>query len=1662
MKHTTALIFGLLAASQAVQADTNIDQVPLFVSESVPPLNMLVMGRDHKLFYEAYNDASDLNGDGVLDVGYKGYLSADNGGIDYYGYFNSNVCYTYTGGIFVPSSVANNKMCSGKWSGDFLNYLATSRMDALRKVLYGGYRVEDTAGSTNTPAKTVLEAAFVPQDAHTWGKEYQSLSKDGYRITDYTPLNQPTNGYRHLFAVVSLTDGGVPQLRTLTNTTFRIWNWVSKERPVAGDACDGGACTSRGPSGGWSIVPATVLSNLYLTTWRDTDSAPNNESEMNSRFNNPKNECGNGTPGFTNINTVTDFVNPYSSNKCKSNQNQDNYITQITGKLTPTETGMYQFSVDGDDAVDVKLNGTVIASYYGAHAKQGSGGAGSPSNDRALTAGVTYDIEFRHKEVSGGSSFFLYWKTPDTGVSTLTNANIKVEVCPTDATLREDNCVAYANGAKPTGILHDYGSADKMFFGLTSGSFQNNMSGGVLRRQLGSFTKEFNASTGQFCSSSNSNCASDSIANGIVDTINKFRIIDFKYSNQSYGCGWIAGRAMQQSDNCYMWGNPVAEMMYETMRYFSGATAPTSSYKYSSSAVDAKSPLNLPVVDTWLPPYKTTTATNGGYEKCAVPVMTVISDINPSYDGDVPGSAWSNAVTGAGDPASLSGLNVSTEADKVWAKEGGGSRKVFIGASTVSNEDGAPTEKTVTNLSTVRGLAPEEPSKQGTYYSAALANFGANNPIGGDKNLQTYAVALASPLPTIKFPVGKSADGTTQSVTVVPFAKSVGGAYGISATSNFQPTDQIVDYYVETIVNTDANCPAAGKDCDASVNNGRPYAKFRINYEDVEQGADHDMDAIVLYELLLDANGKLVINLTSEYAAGSIDQHMGYVISGTTKDGIYLDVKDQGGANVAYKLDTPPGYDAGVCAKSGANCPTLSNLTSSRTFTPTGASANFLEGPLWYAAKYGTDGSPDVDNDGVPDNYFLVTNALTLKAQLDKAFNDITQKNSSVSSPTVEVPRDSTTTDDAFVYRTDFNIDGWTGDLIKEKQTEVSGQLVKETVWNAASKIPSTRKIYMADSSQTTKLGDFTWDRLANKSFETIDFQTALNKDGITGTVDNYGRARVKYIKGESCATETGCSTFRVRSTKLGDIVNSSPVLVKGAQYLAYRAGALDGDASTYAAFQASVKNRTPMIYVGANDGMLHAFNADTGAEVFAFIPTAVINNLNKLTSPEYGGTDGVHQYFVDGTPTIADVYYGNAWHTVLVGSLGAGGREVFALDITDPSAPKLLWEFTSDGHNNMGYSIPKPIITRLNSGQWAAVFANGYNSANNNNGRAVLFLKDIETGAVIKNLTAQGEAYTNGLSSVRTADFNADGITDYVYAGDLQGNMWRFDLYDTSASAPFDKCTSSCSGISNRFRVSFGGAPLYVAKDGSTSSAKRQPITSAPTLARHPTSVGYLVTFGTGSYLNSNDKISNDTQTVYGIWDRNTVGQNVSSMPSLDRSNLQQQTMTEKSMSVDGTPTAVRVLSDNSISWYNDGATSTSDSDVKTWGWYLDLKASGVAKGERVVANMTLYGDGLIFSTITPNPDTCAAGLDGFTYGINPTTGQRTLYNVFDMNGDGKVNANDSLNGDVVSGHETPAGGTSINDGLQYHTDGSSTAIAAGSNSSGRQLWRVQPENQP
>lgn len=1442
-----------LATALPAQAGPNEpEQTPLFVSKATPPLNMLVMGRDHKLYYEAYNDASDLDGDGVIDVGYKP-------SINYYGYFDSNRCYSYSSNRFNPEGLATDKKCSGQWSGDYLNYLTTSRMDALRKVFYGGYR------STDTDTATVLERSHIPQDAHSWGKEYLSEAHDGYKISDYTPLAQPTTGTRHLFANTTLTNTTHPLLRYIQNSSYRVWEWVSIEQPVAGSRCLHGG---NGPS------------------------------------------CG-----------------------------------------------------------------------------------------------------------------------------TITDLRVRVAVCVTGKL--EDNCISYPNGnSKPTGILHDFGEADRMYFGLLTGSYAKNTAGGTLRSNMASFSEEMDPSTGRFTNNSGY------IKNdGIVATINRLKTIEFNGS--TYSCGWVTNGPISDGQ-CSMWGNPVGEMMYETMRYFAGASTPHSAYAIGTGTKDSTT-LALSQPD-WITPYKSKAQGGGGYPACAIPVMTVVSDINPSYDFKLPGSHWSE-LSASGTP-SIADLNVSTEVDAIWTSEGGGTRNIFIGESN-DVADGAPTAKTVSNLSTVRGLAPEEPSKQGTYYSAGVARFGANNKIGGDKEMMTYTVALASPLPKIEFPVGNN------TVTVVPFAKSVGGS-GISHTSNFQPTNQIVDYYVAQIANTDP----LGSDRDNSVNGGRPYAQFRINYEDVEQGADHDMDAIALYTLAVNATGQLDISLKSEYAAGGIHQYMGYAISGTTKDGVYLEIcdlkdnhtndntgnKNNCAAQVRYRLNTPPGRDPGWCAieanRTGSTECNGLPPTANRVFSPSNTpGATLLNNPLWYAAKHGMPNRAPGDVEGDPDNYFLVTNALTLKDQLTSAFNDIMQRNQSVTSPAIKPTTTQSSDSNFFVYRTDYNVETWSGNLIKETIDTNTGN--RTAHWNAAASSVTGRTIKMVNG---TSLADFTWGNLTEAQ------QNALHVHPQTGIADNAGVQRLGFIKGEH-------DSFRKRSNRLlGDIINSSPVVVEGAQYLHYLANAIE-PSGDYSEFANDVKDRTPLVFVGANDGMLHAFNAETGVEAFAFVPSTVIPNLNKLTSPGYNEEGGEHHFFVDGTPVVRDVYIDGGWRTVLVGTLRAGGRSIFALDITEPNNISLLWELNEGDDlseaekmagktSDVGYSFPVPTIARLHNGKWAVVTGNGYDSAS---GRAALFLIDIASGELTK-IPATASDSLNGLSSVRVADNNSDGIADYVYAGDLKGNLWRFDLDPTG------------KGGSSAYKVSYGGTPLFTAKDGTDSSANAQAITAPPSLVRHPSMIGYIVMFGSGRYFQLTDKETDNVDTLYGIWDKQTrLDEVASSTPSLSRSNLQVQTFTTQTTNTwnadnPNLPTVsqnIRILSDTPITWHSPSAT-----DGK-YGWYLDLKVSNDLKGERVVDEMAARGQVLFFTTRTPSDDPCEPGLEGWTYGINPYTGGRTSFNVFDFNKNATVSGGDSYNGSVVSGFETPAGGISLSGDTLFSTDGSSITVDFGASVSGRQSWQILPEDE-
>lgn len=1455
--------FGLLVVN-ALPVISAPAQVPLFLGGG-QPLVMLTMSRDHKLYYEAYNDASDINGDGIPDVGFKE-------SIDYYGYFDSYKCYTYSSsyGRFVPASVTANKKCSGQWSGNFLNYVSMTRMDAIRKVLYGGYRQTDSNSSSDSYL-TVLQRSFVPQEAHSWGKEYESVARDGYDITQYTPLSLPSAGKRHLFANTTLLGTTNPLMRVLADSSYRVWEWLSIERPVAGSDCDNGS----GRVG-----------------------------------------CG----------SITDYV-------------------------------------------------------------------------------------------------------------------VRVEVCKVG--LLESDCRSYPRGSasptnhKPSGLLHEFGEDHSMAFGLLTGSYTHNLQGGVLRKNIENFSNEIDAATGQFNSSV-----------GIVKTIDSLTVTGFGGSYE-YSCGWITTRPINDGE-CKMWGNPLGEMMYEALRYLAGQTA-NSSYTYTGN----DDGLNLPQ-PAWQNPYRTG---SGGYGWCSKPFQLVISDVYPSYDSDLPGSSFGTfsgtALTGYDIYSGTSqSIDVSILADTIWNKNyESEATNLFVGhskAGGVDNYDGAPTAKNVSSFATIRGLAPNEPTKQGTYYAASVAYFGNKNRItdpqslpanGKRQNVQTFAVALASHLPTIEIP-----GSGTQKITLVPFAKSVGGSSISNATGSFQPTNQIVDFYIDTIRNV------SGFPTDAAVNGGRPYYKFRINYEDVEQGADHDMDAIVEYTIQKLASGDIEVKLDSTYAAGGIIQHMGYVVSGSTADGTYLVVRDKdtaAGSDPDYFLDVP--NTAGVALP----------LTSTRTFSfGSTASASFIKhDPLWYAAKWGgfTDTSssqnnfPDVTSewdkknsngtttpDGVPDNYFLVTNAGQLKDQLRSAFSEIAARTTSASA----IAQNSTRLDtDTMIYQARFNTQDWTGQL-RAFQIQTDGTVSSTPTWEASAKMPAhgSRNIYTWNNaayagnlfklSNPSLAGELTAAQLTALALNTLPASDQVNM--------------INYLRGDSSNEQQNGGIFRNRSASLGDIVNSDPVYVFaedfGYESLPESIPALATDPNTYAYFRDNDKPlRRKMIYVSSNDGIVHGFDASNtnsgGVEQFAFVPAAVLSSAMKgLASPNY-----THQYLVDGPLAAGDAYVGGSWKTVLIGTTGAGnaGKSVFALDITNPdsfSASNVMWEFSSI---DLGFPMGVPVVARMPNGRWAAVLGNGWESSVDKARLIIVYLDPVLTGASpgwtagtdYCVLTTDETLSNNGLGSPSLIDTNGDGIIDFAYAGDLQGNLWRFKFDSSTGDCPntggspawkMDKKIFQTPSVTCKQRSATG-----VVSNCTSPVAKRQSITAPLEVGGPPAGqTGYTIYFGTGSYYQSSDVSDMTEQAFYGVWDNlSSAGAATTALVSL--SDLVQQTIDSQ-----GTVSVTNANPPPATLSYDYRTTSANAITYPTKkGWYMKLLTPNPTAstpsydGERVVSAPLLRAGRVVFATLIPSTDACSFGGDSWIMEIDASTGAATSTPSFDLNNDGGFTSADKVGGSIVGGIKSSEG---------------------------------------
>ena len=639
------------------------------------------------------------------------------------------------------------------------------------------------------------------------------------------------------------------------------------------------------------------------------------------------------------------------------------------------------------------------------------------------------------------------------------------------------------------------------------------------------------------------------------------------------------------------------------------------------------------------------------------------------------------------------------------------------------------------------------------------------------------------------------------------------------------------------------------------------------------------------------------------------------------------------------------------------------------------------------------------------------------------------------------------------MYQATYRSDGWIGDVSAYRIDTDTGELIPSPDWSAADRLDALnwdtgRIIVTHNGSQGIP---FRYDR----NDLSTEQQQALGSDLVADSAAEQNAVKIlNYLRGERTYEAQNSGTFRDRFQVLGDIVHSSPVYHDG------------------------------KLYAGSNDGMLHAFDAATGDELFAYVPKRVFSNLSALVNPEYS-----HKYFVDLSPTVQDITFGGQAKTILVGGLGKGGKGYYALDVTNPEnitseselAARVLWEFPEpqtegylafdnqtgaiavgnlieksdhtaiarvaaipllDGTSGvleltdvsgsfqdgdalnivpfggafaeaagglydpyMGYSYSRPVIVKSNdagSAEWLVIFGNGYDSAKSH---AVLYILNPVTGELIKKIDT-GVGSCNGLSSPIAIDVDSNYTADYVYAGDLQGNLWKFDLTDTSA-ANWEVAYKDPDG---------NPAPMFQAKNY---SQHPQPITSRPDVMYHCSKPGYLVVFGTGRYLAELDLKSSETNSIYGIWDYGDDDDNSEYLGSFDRTHtpqlvnphlhdvktyerveLLEQTLEAGTWTTaDGQP--LRIITDHAPNWgtvadddagQNPDPGSETDGETVHAGWYFDLPNAG----EMAVSDVIARDGKVLVISFTPGEDPCGSGGTSIFHAMNACTGGRPNNNVF------------------------------------------------------------------
>jgi type IV pilus assembly protein PilY1 len=545
----------------------------------------------------------------------------------------------------------------------------------------------------------------------------------------------------------------------------------------------------------------------------------------------------------------------------------------------------------------------------------------------------------------------------------------------------------------------------------------------------------------------------------------------------------------------------------------------------------------------------------------------------------------------------------------------------------------------------------------------------------------------------------------------------------------------------------------------------------------------------------------------------------------------------------------------------------------------------------------------------------------------------------------------------------------------------VSGVLQLATAWEAANLLTGTsgsRRIFVGKTSGSVVPSTFEF----NSTNVTLNelcagalsrcIGTGTGRTSISGGLGITNSQAIAYLRGDQTLEASSTTPLRKRSRVLGDIVNSTPVVISPFNDYGYRSlrGTSPGstDPYNYAAYLETKKTRPQMVFVGANDGMLHAFRGDSGVEQFAYIPAAALGHMGNLLFPYRveDKNDQVfqHRYFVDGPIVVSDAHVGSGWKTTLVGTLGAGGKGVFGLDVSTPgtfAASNVMFDIndkasTAAIRDNIGHVLSRPVIVPVKVGanvRWKAIFGNGYNSTNN---RAVLFIVDLANptgagGVVMVEATEASQTEANGLGGIIAVDrfvgstttAGRDGYADTVYGADQNGAIWKFDLRSSTPAALT--------------------TPFFTATDA---SGARQAITGGLEAAAGPRG-GVMLYFGTGSFSFVNDPADRQVQSFYGVLDT-------------------------------GTPVSRAELHEQSIILDEDGNRDTTmlPMPANKKGWFIDLRVGATATGERMVGTPRVESGIIFFPAFDPtSTDGCATGGTNRLYGLAALSGAAAMSSV-------------------------------------------------------------------